>query len=121
MLNRRFVMPQAPPVQDFLIRVRIPDEELLALSPQRQQELEAYPGWSERSRSQFLMQLGEDLCRLAFPTDDALGDFITALASAVKSNAALRLWIQAEDPALAMLPWEYLCLTEAAVDWCRSE
>src|SRR5262249_57816780 len=75
----------------------------------------------EPPTSRFMMRFGEDLFRLAFPTDDALGDFITAFTSAVKANALLHLWVQADHPSLAMLPWEYLCLTEYAVAWCQRE
>jgi hypothetical protein len=114
-------MAQARPVQDFFVAVSAPDEKRLALALQQQKELEGFSGWWEPPTSQFLMRLGENLFRLAFPTDAALGDFIVALAGAVKANAMLRLWARADDPSLAMLPWEYLCLTEDAVACCQNE
>jgi hypothetical protein len=114
-------MAQAPPVQDFFLTLGTPDEERLALALQQQQELEALVARGEPPTSKSLMHLGEDLCRLAFPSDAALGDFIVTLASAVKAEATLRLWIQADELSLALLPWEYLCLTETAVDWCREQ
>jgi hypothetical protein len=114
-------MAQTHPVQDFFLTVGPPDDGLLAIALQQQQDLEAYPSWPERSKSKFLMALGENLFRLAFPTNDLLADFITTFASAVKANATLRLWLRADTPALATLPWEYLCLTETAVAWCQNE
>jgi hypothetical protein len=106
----------------LFVTVSKPDDELLALALQRQQELEAYTSWSEQSRSGFLMHLGENLFRLAFPTEATLGNFIATFAGVVKAkDALLRLWVQANDPSLTMLPWEYLCLTADAVACCQNE
>src|SRR5262249_19648258 len=114
-------MAQVQPVQDFFVTVSAQDDELLSLVLQQQRELEAFSGRWAPPTSRFRMRRGQTLFRLAFPTDDAVGDFITAFASAVKANTMLRLWLRADDPSLAMLPWEYLCLTEDAVDWCQRE
>jgi hypothetical protein len=114
-------MAQAQLVQDFFVKVSAPDDELLSLILQQQKELEAFTGSWEPATSRFLMRFGEHLFRLAFSKDDVLGDFITTFASAVKANATLRLWVRANDPSLAMLPWEYLCLTEDAVACCQNE
>jgi len=81
-------MAQVPPVQDFFLPIGTPDEERLALALQQQQELEALVAKGELSTSKSLMHLGEDLFRLAFPSDAALGDFIVTLVSAVRTDAA---------------------------------
>ena len=56
--------------------------------------------------------------RLAFPHPDAVVNLAVELASAVSAGATLRLWLHAPTPELALLPWEYLCLTEGAVGAC---
>src|SRR2546423_8678810 len=114
-------MPQPKSVHDLCITIPPPDAARLAQARQDHAHLEGFAAWSRRSDSQFLMRLGENLFHLAFPTPDAVGDFAAELVSAVQADAVLRLWIHADDPRLALLPWEYLCLTQDAVDECRGQ
>ena len=66
-------MAQAEPVQDFFVTVSAPDDGLLTLALQQQQELEAFTRSGGGSpTSKFLMRFGEDHSPPAFPTDDVI-------------------------------------------------
>jgi hypothetical protein len=114
-------MPVTDTVQDFFVTIPPPDAARLAAAEADQHRLENFPRWPDRSDARFLMRLGEDLFRLAFPTPDDVGDLAAELASAVRAGAILRLWIHAPDTRLVLLPWEYLCLTDEAVEECRAQ
>ncbi|NCA70655.1 MAG: CHAT domain-containing protein [Sphingobacteriia bacterium] len=55
-----------------------------------------------------LVALGERLCGWAFEGPAALADWLPVLR-----DQPVRLCLQNEDPALARLPWEYLCVPSA--------
>ena len=105
-------------VLDHFITLLPLDPARLSTAHIHQGALQEYPDWTQPTNTTFLAQLGENLCRIAFPTDDAIQRFAEALATAVAADATLRLWLNADDPQLAMLPWEYLCLTEEVVQEC---
>jgi hypothetical protein len=113
--------PPDEPDQDYHVTVAAADAGRLAQARAHRRTLERYPEWQQHSDPPFLRRLGENLFRLAFPTADAVADLAAALGAAVAAKATLRLWLHAPRPDLALLPWEYLCLTEQAVEACRSQ
>ncbi len=109
-------------VHDFFVTLVPSDSARLSQARQGQQWLEKFADpneWPQPHDAKFLMRMGENLFRLAFPTITAIGDFVTEFASAVAAEATLRLWLYADDREVAKLPWEYLCLPEDVVDECR--
>ena len=79
------------PVDDFFVTVTQPSAARLSTAQAHQRKLEDYPSWSPRSDSTFLMEMGENLFHLAFPTPNAVADFATQFAAAVAANAMFRL------------------------------
>jgi WD40 repeat protein len=124
-MTRYSHQPGAPdpdePAQDFFVTVAAADPGRLAQAHADRRELERYPEWERRSDHAFLMELGENLFHLAFPTPGAVVNLAAAFGAAVAANATLRLWLHAPGPGVALLPWEYLCLTEGAVEACRNQ
>jgi len=106
-------------IRDHFVTIAEPPAKLLQAVEGRLPYLERFAVWPDRADARFLMGLGEDLFRIAFAGDQAHGDFVQALADTVAADGTLRLWLHAQDPRLAMLPWEYLCLTAEAVEECR--
>jgi WD40 repeat protein len=109
------------PAQDFFVTVAAADPDRVSWALAERAELERYPEWGQRSDPAFLMRLGENLFRLAFPTEGTVADLAAALGVAVAAGATLRLWLHAPSAGLALLPWEYLCLTAPAVKACRGQ
>src|SRR4051812_37493932 len=106
------------PVHDHLVTISAPPAGLLQAVQGRLSRLAGFASWAGRADGRFLMGLGEDLFRMAFPGDAAYGDFLQALADTVAADGTLRLWLHAADAQAAMLPWEYLCLPAEAVIHC---
>lgn len=104
--------------RDLLVTVTDVDPELLATAQSLHAELTADCSAPNRK---LLRKLGEALFDLAFPGHDALDNLARRLAAAAQAPGTkpLRIWLYAADPELAMLPWEYLCLTHAAVTRCQ--
>jgi hypothetical protein len=108
------------PVQDLAVTLKDLDVTRLATAQEHQRRLEGFLGWEQPSDSVFLKEMGENLFHLAFPTPYQVDRFASQFAAAVAARGVLRLWLHAADPHAAMLPWEYLCLTEEAVERCRT-
>ncbi len=106
-------------IRDFFITLNLSDADRLSIARLHNQRLEQFPAWSQQSDSPFLMRMGENLFHLGFPTDDDVSRFVDEFADAVAADAVLRVWLYADDPQVAMLPWEYLCLPSDVVDDCR--
>jgi hypothetical protein len=99
-------------VHDFFVTLAPSDSARLSVARQHQHRLEEFPAWDPPVDPHFLMQMGENLFHLAFPTEDAVRKFVNEFVIAVTDDTVLRLWLYAEDPQVTMLPWEYLCLTQ---------
>jgi hypothetical protein len=106
------------PERDVLVPIATADPQLLADAQKHHKDLETTYHLPNR---RLLMDLGETLFQLAFPTKEAVEDLAQRLAVAAQAPGTrpLRLWLHATDPELALLPWEYLCLTGPAVTACR--
>jgi hypothetical protein len=107
---------------DFFVALAPTDSARLDQARKDQEWLEKFADpneWAQPHDAKFLMRMGENLFRLAFPTGNDVGDFVTAFASAVADDSRLRLWLYTDDRQIARLPWEYLCLPEDVVDKCR--
>lgn len=109
------------PVHDYFVTLAPSDTGRLAAACRDREKLEDFPTWSPPTDARFLMRMGENLFHLAFPSKKEVQELVSAFATAVRRDAILRLWLYAGDPQVAMLPWEYLCLTEEAVDECRNQ
>jgi hypothetical protein len=105
-------------IHDFSVTLTPSDATRLTQARSDQKQLEQFTGTGGHD-SVFLMNAGENLFHLTFPTANAVNDFVAEFASAVAANAMLRVWLYAADPQVAMLPWEYLCLPKDVVDLCH--
>jgi hypothetical protein len=106
-------------IRDHFVTIAEAPAELLQAVKGRLPRLEAFAAWPDRADAPFLTELGKDLFRIAFAADQTYADFVQALADTVAADGTLRLWLYVQDAGLAVLPWEYLCLTAEAVDHCR--
>jgi hypothetical protein len=109
------------PERDLLVSITTADgPQLLADARTLHAELESAFHLPNRK---LLMDLGEALFKMAFPTPAAVEDLARRLAVAdqARGTRRLRLWLHTTEPDLALLPWEYLCLTAAAVRACQRE
>lgn len=107
-------------VRDFRVRPAAGDPTLLEKANQKRNLLET--GVEHPSKDSFaalLSDLGEALFRLAFANPNQVAAFAGRLSTAVRGKDTLRLWVRAKTPELATLPWEYLRLTDEAVEACR--
>ncbi|GEM_PF-1129219 len=101
--------------KDYHLHVAMPEDEnqrdALRKATVRLQDL--------GSNSKILRELGEHLWRAAFSSNTGIEALADALQEAVASGRKLRLWIEADSLAVAALPWEYLCFSDAAIDELR--
>jgi hypothetical protein len=111
------------PIADLVVIPRQPDPTQLALAREHLRRLGDFPRWPQAADPGFLVEMGEHLFGLAFPTPADVRRFVQALAPAAAAGddreGVLRIWLRADDPESAMLPWEYLCLPEKVVQMCR--
>ncbi len=68
----------------------------------------------------FLRELGLRLWALAFPTPESNAAFARALSGA-SARTPLRLWMRADSPTIAGLPWEFLHMTDQARSMCEKQ
>lgn len=101
---------------DLIVTPKPADAERFSKAHDHLRRLEQFPTWNPPADAKFLAEMGENLFRLAFPTQEAVREFAQALVNAVREEATLRVWFYAADPQVAMLPWEYLYMPGDALE-----